>query len=239
MTKSHLDFLQTVANNDVSGLLEAEKAYGSSWKKRGGVGAFMMLARKWDRIEQQVKKAVESLTHGVTPYDILEHALQDDRPEGIRDDIRDLRRYLMLVEAELYFLDWEGRQEVAEEVYKHVEITRTNHSDGTDTLIERELTPDTGLDTVRVSSSSEDFYLYAAEKLGVTRAEAKAAVCGEEVELTKHQWAMVKIMMNTRERQLAINHPAPFGYVSAVDDVASSSSDTTVRVAGSEIKGES
>ena len=31
-----------------------KQCYGDSWKQRG-VGAFMMLARKWDRIENQVK----------------------------------------------------------------------------------------------------------------------------------------------------------------------------------------
>ena len=42
--------LQTIADSDVVALQEAEKSYGDSWRKRGGVGAFMMLARKWDRI---------------------------------------------------------------------------------------------------------------------------------------------------------------------------------------------
>lgn len=52
----------------------------------------MLLARKWDRIETQVKKC---------NYDIFEAAIRDARTEGIIDDVRDLRRYLMLVEAEL------------------------------------------------------------------------------------------------------------------------------------------
>ena len=48
--------LEEVAFYDVEALVNAEKSYGNSWKKRGGMGAFMMLARKWDRIENQVKK---------------------------------------------------------------------------------------------------------------------------------------------------------------------------------------
>ena len=44
-----------IVEQDVEELVEAEKSYGNSWRKRGGVGAFMMLARKWDRIENQVK----------------------------------------------------------------------------------------------------------------------------------------------------------------------------------------
>ena len=43
-----------LANEDIAVLKEKEKTYGESWKLRGGVGAFMMLARKWDRIENQV-----------------------------------------------------------------------------------------------------------------------------------------------------------------------------------------
>ena len=81
-----------IASNDVTALEMAEKSYGNSWKKRGGVGAYMMLARKWDRLENQCKK------HG---YDIFLTAETDKREEGIIDDIQDLRRYLILVESEL------------------------------------------------------------------------------------------------------------------------------------------
>ena len=84
--------LQTIADSDVVALQEAEKSYGDSWRKRGGVGAFMMLARKWDRIENQVK---------AQQYDVFD-AIESDRwAEGIMDDIQDLRRYLMLVEEHM------------------------------------------------------------------------------------------------------------------------------------------
>jgi len=89
---SYLDELAGVAKDDVDGLLTAEKSYGDSWKRRGGVGAWMMLARKIDRAEFQVAK------HG---YDVFKAIETDKRTEGIIDDIRDLRRYLMLVEAEM------------------------------------------------------------------------------------------------------------------------------------------
>jgi len=81
-----------LASLDTLKLNEAEKSYGDSWKQRGGVGAFMMLARKWDRLEKQV---------GECNYDVFQAAIQDSREEGILDDIRDLRRYLFLVEAEV------------------------------------------------------------------------------------------------------------------------------------------
>lgn len=81
--------LNPIVDLDISSLEKAEESYGDSWKKRGGVGAFMMLARKMDRLENQVKK------HG---YDIFSAIDLDRRPEGILDDIQDLRRYLLLVE---------------------------------------------------------------------------------------------------------------------------------------------
>jgi len=91
MPSETLKTVKKLLESDLIGLTEAEKSYGNSWKKRGGVGAFMMLARKWDRIENQVK------SHN---YDVIK-ALQADVSEtGILDDIRDLRRYLLLVESE-------------------------------------------------------------------------------------------------------------------------------------------
>jgi hypothetical protein len=88
---SHLAHLPTIALNDSNGLLRAHGHYGNSWKKRGGIGAFMMLARKIDRLEKFCGE------HG---YDIFAAMDADTRGEGIIDDIRDLRRYLLLVEAE-------------------------------------------------------------------------------------------------------------------------------------------
>ena len=87
-----ITIVEKVAQVDVTKLHKAEQSYGNSWKQRGGVGAFMMLARKWDRLEKQVNES---------NYDIFLAAEKDNRAEGIMDDIQDLRRYLMLVEAEI------------------------------------------------------------------------------------------------------------------------------------------
>jgi len=111
-TKTNLDHLQQIADGDVAGLKKAQKSYGDSWKKRGGVGAFMMLARKWDRLEEALKPAnefagqgsaavVRNTTEACAAYDIFRAAELDKRSEGIIDDIRDLRRYLLLVESEI------------------------------------------------------------------------------------------------------------------------------------------
>ena len=84
--------VQILCAEDWTSLDKSEQDYGDSWRKRGGVGAFMMLARKWDRIENQV------LEKG---WDIFKSIEKDRRPEGILDDIQDLRRYLLLVEAHM------------------------------------------------------------------------------------------------------------------------------------------
>ena len=93
----YLDHLDDIAGEDAAGLKEAQRSYGDSWRQRGGVGAFMMLARKWDRIEQRARQRPNLADSD--RWDIFVHVAADARSEGIIDDIRDLRRYLMLVEA--------------------------------------------------------------------------------------------------------------------------------------------
>ena len=84
------DELASIAKEDVAVLRNKGKSYGDSWRSRGGVGAFMMLARKWDRIENQAKQS---------SYDIFTACYKTaEEPEGLLDDIADLRRYLLLVE---------------------------------------------------------------------------------------------------------------------------------------------
>jgi len=78
-----------IASHDVEVLRAKGRTYGDSWRKRGGVGAFMMLARKWDRIEQQCS---------AENYDVFEASCKSSEVDGLLDDIADLRRYLLLVE---------------------------------------------------------------------------------------------------------------------------------------------
>lgn len=87
--REHID---QIAHADAVGVMEKDAEYGASWKRRGGVGAFMMAARKFDRLETAVER------HG---YDIFAAAIEDGRFESVLDDIRDLRRYLMLIEGEV------------------------------------------------------------------------------------------------------------------------------------------
>lgn len=90
--------LQYIANTDVHTLVKKDAEYGSSWKKRGGVGAFMMLARKWDRLETQVTD--NSLDNKWDIFEACEH-LDPASGESVLETIRDLRRYLLLVESEI------------------------------------------------------------------------------------------------------------------------------------------
>lgn len=92
--------LSKICAADVSTICKKDAEYGSSWKKRGGVGAFMMLARKWDRLEQQVQRS--ELDNRYDIFDALENpALNEEATESVLDTIRDLRAYLLLVESEM------------------------------------------------------------------------------------------------------------------------------------------
>ena len=81
--------MKGIAQKDLEALSRAETSYGDSWRRRGGVGAFMMLAPKFDRIEHQSEK------HG---WDVFKAGEVYVGEAGLLDDIRDLRRYLLLVE---------------------------------------------------------------------------------------------------------------------------------------------
>jgi len=88
--------IRNLGEKDAQQLAIKNGSYGDSWKRRGGVGAFMMLARKWDRLELQCS---------AKGYDIFAAVLEDSAgittQDGVIDDIRDLRRYLLLVEHHL------------------------------------------------------------------------------------------------------------------------------------------
>jgi len=97
----HHIYLQRVVDEDVRLVQEKDVSYGASWKRRGGVGVFMMLARKWDRLEEllQPSPRVSDRPH----YDIFAGIMVDlSGADGtVLAEVRDLRRYLLLVEAEI------------------------------------------------------------------------------------------------------------------------------------------
>ena len=86
--------MKNIAQEDIVSLIDSEKSYGDSWKRRGGTGAFMMLARK---------------------FDIFKAGEKYDGDDGILDDIGDLRRYLYLVEHHIRFAIGEELSSYSEE----------------------------------------------------------------------------------------------------------------------------
>jgi len=88
MPKSYISEIPTIMERDYTFILRRDQEYHASWLKRGGVGAFMMLARKWDRFSPMV------IEFNNDPVDMLLA-----RPDRV-DDVQDLRRYLALVNAE-------------------------------------------------------------------------------------------------------------------------------------------
>lgn len=117
---------------DHASLDQAALNYGPSWKLRGGVGAFHVIARKWDRIETAMgwsqdpegwpdpELTPEDFNACIEVCDVdrfFRLVLEDKRPEGIWDDIRDLRRYAFLVIDE-----WFQRYVKAQEPYARGQI---------------------------------------------------------------------------------------------------------------------
>jgi len=89
--------LAMVATRDVDEVWKKDQSYGRSWMKRGGVGAFMMLARKWDRLEQ-FAKTCDMVWNIFRMIRSSEGSGADGAPLA---EVRDLRRYLLLVEAHM------------------------------------------------------------------------------------------------------------------------------------------
>lgn len=89
-------YLDVIAEEDVRFLKVKDTSYGGSWAQRGGVGAFMMWARKWDRLENMCRTFSSA-------YDIfkLVASQQGDADGTAIAEIRDLRRYLLITEAYL------------------------------------------------------------------------------------------------------------------------------------------
>jgi hypothetical protein len=83
-----------IQETDLRVIEEKDATYKGSWHKRGGVGAFMMLARKWDRLEQIAQANGYDIFKVIAELNKYSHA-----EGGLYAEIGDLRRYLLLVEA--------------------------------------------------------------------------------------------------------------------------------------------
>lgn len=87
--------VKELALQDATILAVADRQYGSSWMQRGGVGAYFVGIRKADRMKAQLAKYHDDLRIAVA---------HDCRAEGIMNDLRDLRRYFYLWEAQSWEL---------------------------------------------------------------------------------------------------------------------------------------
>lgn len=101
------DDLEGIVNYYVRKLHDKEVSYRGSWQKRGGIGAFMMLARKADRllpIIEAIKENWESIENHAKEhnYDIFKvwEACQLQCDSEL-NDIHDLWGYLTLVITEM------------------------------------------------------------------------------------------------------------------------------------------
>lgn len=84
--------LLSIARADAGYVAQRNLEYGESWCKRGGQQAFAVIWRKVDRIES----IMEKMNNG---YDIF--AAWRENPGNVRDDILDLRQYLLLLQEYL------------------------------------------------------------------------------------------------------------------------------------------
>jgi hypothetical protein len=87
--------LEEIAVADIDYVRKKDTQYQASWKRRGGVGAFFTFARPWDRLESIA---------GSANYDIFKVIRHEGLagPDGsLIACVRDLRRYLLLLEAEM------------------------------------------------------------------------------------------------------------------------------------------
>lgn len=88
--------LMDLLDGDLAKLRKAEESYGHSWISRGLRGAYFVMVRKIDRFENQMRQVNFDLPAALRAF---------PGKDGILDDIRDLRQYLFLIEAEIIAQD--------------------------------------------------------------------------------------------------------------------------------------
>jgi hypothetical protein len=116
---AYRDNLSTVAHNDVAFLKWRDKTYNGSWKRGGGRSAWFMIRRKIDRLLEMLRPPnppegwpTLAVVDSPTTSRLLLMTRAEDifaqirtRPRGedgtVLAEVRDLRRYLLLVEAEM------------------------------------------------------------------------------------------------------------------------------------------
>lgn len=111
----YMDSLEEIALEGVQLIREKTATYGDSWKRRGGQGAWFTTVRPWDRLEGIVHR------HG---GDVIAAVLAD--PTGADGSalacIRDLRNYLLLIEAHASVLTMDAGNKTIDLIRSPLEV---------------------------------------------------------------------------------------------------------------------
>jgi hypothetical protein len=153
--------LGQIADADLNYIKQKDVQYDASWKKRGGVGAWFTIVRPLDRLVNFMENAPENR------YDLFAAIYREGLagPDGsVLACVRDLRRYLLLVEAEMT-----ERLEKPVHDFKQGGLVSMDFAS-----VEERITA--WASSVTEGDSTEDVYLKAAEELGITRQEAKIRI---------------------------------------------------------------
>ena len=86
--KTDFYLMRSIANNLVDLAIKKDGAYGSSWKRRGGAGAYLTSVRKADRLEAQMEK---------NGYNIFDVSIPPDDGESIDETLGDAINYYLLI----------------------------------------------------------------------------------------------------------------------------------------------
>lgn len=87
--------ISAIADADIKYLKIKDAQYEASWKRREGQGAFFTIVRPWDRLDAICKR------NGYDLFSIIEREGLEGPDGSVIACVRDLRRYLLLVEAEM------------------------------------------------------------------------------------------------------------------------------------------
>lgn len=82
MEQKRKELLTKITEDLIKLMGEKAKSYSDSWKSREGIGAFMNISRKWDRLENRCQK------HNFNIFKALE--TDEKGIEGVKNSIIDL-----------------------------------------------------------------------------------------------------------------------------------------------------
>lgn len=92
------DKLENLFANDAPFIAKRDAHYESSWKRRGGPGAYFTIARPWDRFEAIAKRSNYDLFKII--QEEIDKGLTEANDGTLQACIRDLRAYMALLAVE-------------------------------------------------------------------------------------------------------------------------------------------